>query len=407
MNELRSFYLYFCVAQGYILMLCFTLTWTFARASGNYLFWFIVGAVLAGCFSVQIYVIGRLIDRVIRSCLGICRIILLAISCTCFVWWMERVSLFFLGRIEGVPLFQPLIFLLDSLLVRLLIACIGVWGALFILHLFLIVFVVYVRTRVAWFLLGLLLCDGMVSFGVTFLSGCEPGWLKMCAIVRPSFVPGAVVNSMRHVNEIAHCFASVNGTAKKIIFMPESSLPFPFASCRQSGAALCSLSLGHTIFFGSQRDGGTGDVFNTVFCLRDGAVVFWHDKTHGMVGFERLPCFLQVNFILRGIGSLLGNGFFTQSVSSVPDICINAGTGMPNFLPLICSEFFYWYGMAKVPDKTTVVAMVNDAWFSGTVIPILLRRLGRLRALELPGGVLYVSYRYGGFFDMTGKWYNI
>lgn len=431
---------YFLIARSYVAAVCLAIIWSLARVSGSYLFWLVIGLLLISYFFIQIAVwewFTRVMCRIYK-----CRIILSAGLCTCFIIWMERGALFLFGQFEGVPLFEPLIFLLDSVLVRWLIGHVGAWGTLFVVHSILgMVFLACPREPfetilrdkplripqgervvVSGFstpnrsrkknvsrgvgLVLLLILAGDLLFSSRFIPPPDrPAWLSQCAIVRPPFTPCCAVNSCEHINSIATELALLD-SSKKIIFMPESAVPFPFTSRSMAGAALLSLSEGRTLLFGAHRDGshrdGSGhagqETYNTAFCLRDGAVIFSHDKTHGMVGLERLPVLLQVSWIMRGLGPLLGTGFFAQSHMPIV-ACPGLGTS-PALLVLICSEFFYRYSRSGIASDMVVVALVNDAWFARTFIPRLLLWTARLRALELRRQVLYVSYFHADSFGL-------
>lgn len=442
MGESRCFVGYFLVAQVYVVLIVCSGAWCLARAAGTYLFWSLIGLLIISYFSIQLgvwaWAIRAIMGR-IKPSNFFCRIILSAFLFTTFVIWMERGSLFFFGEFEGFFLFQPLIFLLDSTIIRSLIGTIGSWGTLFILHVLLgmvcdplmslesahpegvkdpLIPSVFSKKKciegegslradkiktVGLLCLLILISDLLFS---DCLISCVttnyqlPVWLEQCAIVRPPFRPGCSVNSSFHINQIAAQIAQIS-TAKKIIFMPESAVPFPVSATGPVGAALCSLSRGRVLVFGAHRIEQQADqenIFNTAFCLSDGAISFLHDKAHGMLGFERLPKFLQSDWVIRGLGPLLGTGFFTQADRA--DRLCRCGGNLPDFLVLICSEFFYRYDRCGIPADTVIVALVNDAWFAGTFIPALLVRTARLRALELQRGILYLSYFHATTFGL-------
>lgn len=408
MGKLHCFISYFLVAQIYAVLIGCSGAWCLARASSSYLFWSFIGLLVTSYFFIQIGAWAWAIWAImglIKPNLFFCRIILLAGLLTSFVVWMERGSLFLFGKFEGFFLFQPLIFLLDSSIIRSLIRTIGSWGTLFILHVLLgAVLGSGAKLRMTG-LVCLLILTGDLLFSDYLIScvtaNCQlPAWLEQCAIVRPPFKPGGQVDTSAHINEIAAQISQIS-SAKKIIFMPESAVPFPVSGTGPIGAALCSLSRGRVLVFGAHRFEQYADqknIFNTAFCLCDGSISFLHDKTHGMIGLERLPKFLQADWVMRGLGSLVGTGFFTQS--DRPDTLWRCSSAGPDFFLLICSEFFYRYDQCGIPADTVVVALVNDAWFAGTFIPALLVRTARLRALELQRGVVYISYFHATAFGL-------
>jgi hypothetical protein len=393
---------YFGIAGLYLFFVCVTIIWSLACAGGNYLFWAGVFIALVGYFLAQIGVWYLVCQFCVRNATK-CRIILPAVLMTSFVFWMERCSFFLFGCCEGVPLFQPLIFLLDSFIVRNLVFFVGAWSTLFLLHICLLTFFVRRWGVVMRVFFLVVLCG---SFFIERVLQ-PPLWLTRCVVLRPPFVPGVSVDISAHVQSIAHLVAAI-AQHKDLVFMPESAVPFVFADYASAYTALCSLSEGHTLFFGTHRRSRlcSRDIFNAVYCLRGGHEFFWHDKTHGMIGLERLPVAFQCGVIMRGLRPLLGDGFFVQAERSDAmgaDVCA-LGEGLV-LKPFICSEFFYCYHLDKLDTGIVVVAFVNDAWFAGTAVPYLLWAVARLKALFLRRTVLYISYRYAGLFDIAGNWF--
>ncbi len=342
-------------------------------------------------------------DLFVRSFLGACRIILSAGLLTGFVFFMERCSLFFFGCCEGVPLFQPLIFLLDSFIVRDAIQLIGAWWTLFFVHGFLSVFCLG-RWRVGRVVCLLFFFCLAVSFMVDKKTSVSPPWLARCAVVRPPFVPGGAVDVSAHVQSVAHQLTALE-PCRDLIFFPESAFPFPLSDHPSAHAALSSLSVGRTLFLGTHKHFSQRSC-NAALCLCNGQELFWHEKTHGMIGLERLPLFLQWGPVMRGLRPLLGDGFFVQAVS--PENLALDGCFVCDGLflvPLICSEFFYCHSAHLLVPETVILALVNDAWFANTSIPDLLWYIARLKSLLWGCGVLYISYRYAGLFDATGSWF--
>lgn len=408
MNATHFFLGYFCVAGLYALVLCATVIWCLARAGGNYLFWVGVGVALAGYLLAQVwawYFVCCFCGKVFRE--TACRIILFALLLTSFVFFMERCSLFLSGCCEGVPLFQPLIFLLDSFIARYAIQLMGGWWTLFVFHACLLFFCLE-----SWHARGVMGSVFLMVFLGSFFSDKKtsappPPWLARCAVVRPPFVPGRAIDAAAHLQSVAHQMAALE-PCRDLIFLPESAFPFPLCDNLPAHAALSSLSVGRTLFLGTHKRCSRG-VFNAALCLCNGQEIFWHEKTHGMMGLERLPLFLQGGVlgeaVMRGLRSLVGDGFFAQAAApknSVLDGCFVCN-GL--FLaPLICSEFFYRYRVRLLVPETVIVALVNDAWFDDTCMPDLLWYVARFKSLSWGCRVLYVSYRYAGLFDATGNW---
>lgn len=407
MRFLRS---YFVIAGILTFGLCIAVFSSLARAGGSGVFWITVTIAVAVYLVAQIlcwyFLLTRLMRRMKKS-----RIIFSVFGMTFFILWMERFSFLLFGCCEGVPLFQPLIFALPHLFFRVIVAKMGTFFSLLLFHY--MVLVVATGGRFARFMAILIVfvCGALGRY--VFHSGVisPPDWIERCVVVRPPFVPGVSIEVFGHVQGIAHELAGVHGRwpGRDLIFMPESAVPFALEDYAAAREAFASLSLGRTIFFGAHRaqESVRGrSVFNAALCFVDGELFFWRDKTHGMVGVERLPGYLQCGWIMRGLGPLLGSGFFVQAD------CADAGrwavcdlSGM-SVLPLLCSEFFYSHRI-QASCTVIVLALVNDAWFKRTPIPYVLWCCARYKAVRWKRTILYVSYDYAGLFDAAGNWFEI
>lgn len=379
--------------------------WPLACVGGNWVFWVLAGLFFVLYFFVQNGAFLFFAEWVLRRTENVflSRVIFLACSYTLFIWWLTRGSLVIFGRFEGVPFFQPLLFLLNFKFIRLMIVLLGEWGTFFLLTFlssyFLLGATVRWRRNSFFVMASFLLFFQVISeTSVTF-----PGWISKVVLVPVVFdrslSPGDQAEALCSV-----LASSIRAHPRGEYFcFPESAFSFPFDPTSSTGRALTSLSWGRVLVFGAYRREG-GVVYNALFAVRDGEIFFYRDKTHGMPCVERLPRFFEHGMVARGLSTICPEGFFSQS--AVLPSCFAMGEDA-TVVPLICSEFFWNIPLVGITSSTVILVVVHDAWFSGTILPWLMWRAAWLKSLLLHRSIIYVGYLYQGAFDAGGRWSHL
>ncbi|MCL5436942.1 MAG: hypothetical protein M1549_03655 [Candidatus Dependentiae bacterium] len=439
---------YFFASALYTSLISTVAIWSLARVGKNYLFWLVVSCLLTFYLLLQLccwYLFCKrmpcertLCRSVIRAghspaghspakpalTVTACRIILISLCLTLSVWWMERCSFFIFGAWEGGPFFQPLIFLDELYLVRIILQHFGPFITLFLLHLgfvcslHLSTFHCFRPARCILFLCVVIMgLEFVVRLWVCRAS--RPVWLDRCCVIRPAWVPGARCFPRLVVDEIAAQFAErvLTDPGRDLIFLPESALPFSLVDSAVAYAAISALSTGRWIFLGTYRraaSDGEPVMFNAALCMADGNVALCHDKSHGMPGLERLPPLFATPAVCAGLSPVIGSGFFAQAHPSEGPVLGEQLLSVPgeggaelSFSMLICSELFYRYRAPAGDPDTVIVALVNDAWFAHTPLPALLWRIAGCKACAWRRQILYISYEYAGLFAKDGSWFSL
>lgn len=276
---------------------------------------------------------------------------------TLFFFWMTSGFLVVLGEVEGYPCFSPLIPLarLSTVVVAHDVRC------------------------------------------------SKPSWIREVACVRWHFDP-APQGSDRDGYDYLHAICgeirrirSNNPDASMLVF-PESALPCAVAAQGPSSEALASQAHQCDLVLGCYHACSRGEC-NSCFCYRDGRLALCHDKSHRVWFAEKLPW--DSGFLGCIFEPLLGTSPFIQGSGVLGRFVGRSGQV---FVPLICSELFFTDLLGRVAPDEVALAVVNDAWFSGTSVPDLLWTLGRIKSWWYGRQVLYVSYHHQGFFDRGGHW---
>ncbi len=179
------------------------------------------------------------------------------------------------------------------------------------------------------------------------------------------------------------------------IIMPESSFKFPLNRLDAVSEFWNTYALNNRIrlIIGGYRY-DADQLYNSLYCLYQGATVTVYDKKHGLPFFERLPCFM--------CSSLFKKLFLSRQVP----FCQSAAcrvlipiTDQQLCVPYICSDLFF-YSHQKLSNYPALV-VTNDAWFSCKYLQNLMLLVARFKALYCGQDMLYVSHTKSYFIHKT------
>lgn len=188
-----------------------------------------------------------------------------------------------------------------------------------------------------------------------------------------------------YVQELLDMSFSSKVQQADLIVWPETSLPFVIGENDRFLNGLSSYLRRGQVLLASAVRYETGHYYNSVFVVTSDGVVDVYDKKHLVpfgeyVPFRKyLPSF--VDKLAEGrqdysVGKK-GNVLDFDSLSILPLICFEA------VLPDFVQKHF--------SDQRVLVAMTNDAWFSGTTAPYQHLAMAKVRAVELRKPMLRVA----------------
>jgi len=158
------------------------------------------------------------------------------------------------------------------------------------------------------------------------------------------------------------------------------------------------------IFGGFRWDGPV--YHNTLYFLRNGKLVAWHDKRHAMALDERIPWMLNFDCIKHAF-------FHTHTPTTPSTEARNKFFISKSFeiIPYLCSEFFF----NTQPDEKEelkkqslpILAACNDEWVELPTITSLMALYARYSAMVWNRPVIYDSYHRGIFVAPDGNQQNL
>jgi apolipoprotein N-acyltransferase len=184
--------------------------------------------------------------------------------------------------------------------------------------------------------------------------------------------------------------------AIQVIIMPESSFKFPL-NVLSRYMQLWNIE-GISLIIGSHRKEGDS-LLNTLYLIRNGTIVDFHDKTHTLFFTERVPRFWD-SFSNSQDLFLKEQRHFTQSPKKSNLIKTNF---LGSFMPFICSELFFLKN--QLCKKGLSLCLVNDSWFFSDYIPRLMVLHAKVLAFTSQSSILYVGYRHCLYINEQGNHY--
>ena len=279
----------------------------------------------------------------------------------CFLFY-DRYSLFFMGKSEGYPFFNPLIPLARYALVM----------------------------RVFSFLCG-------VMYGREVMPP-ERCYNLIYLKPAPEHVRADKNAVAQHVYHQLATSISATGTESPVVLVaPESFFSFPL-NCSEDVCRLwqCVLPKNFHLLLGSQYLGDQKDVYQAVYHICKKNIVGTHRKKHCVAFVEKMPPFFKKCTILRTL--FLHNHkdlteFQDKDVFKTFRITPDQGV-----IPLLCSEFFYESNVRDLlntmqNDDTIrrVFFFVNDSWFVGYFRKIM-ENLTYVKATQLGVSITWIGH---------------
>jgi len=298
-----------------------------------------------------------------------------------FIVWVDRYSLWMFGVLEGYPLMHPLLVLGNYPSFLWLLPIIGKnWlTLLFFLPSTSIITLFLYKNKWALLFCILTFLPWIVSFFIT-VSDNKPLWLQT---IKP--IPYITINQ-NAFSENSFKIA-LHDIAKKIEQYNECDVLFHAKKCV------------HVIFGASRIHNNI--CYNSLVWLYDGRIQYCFDKCHAMILSERLPFWL--NYVKKMY-------FFNDKQPIVVSSNIRNKIiikDMIEFVPYLCSEFFF----SEYPDDiffdTPILVLVNDSIFlhynCAHYICKLLQLLTQCKAIQWQREIVYISYSQSLFFGKTGN----
>lgn len=321
--------------------------------------------------------------------------------------WVDGYSLWIFGVQEGYPLMHPLILLVKKPELLWLLPIIGkqLLTILFLLISVCMVSLIFYKTYKA--LLFFCFVAGIWMLCLCMPQGCVKKVLwqirikslpfMMCSTVEdPSVIIKVIGNQIKKI--------ITKYPDADIIIMPESACNIDnFADLSDVLSLWNEQNIGKSIYiiFGASRQ-DKGNYYNALHWVYNGVLQNCHDKRHGMLISERLPLWMDTDFV-RTI-------FFNMTPPITTSLCLRKKICMfdMNCVPYICSELFFNEFPDDEYDDVPVIAVVNDSVFLGSIysayIQKLLFLLAQCRAIQWQREIVYVSYAQSSFIDKYGRY---
>jgi len=306
-----------------------------------------------------------------------------------FYWVQHGILWIFFGYVEGYPLAWPLLPLAHYSWLLYLLPVIGSNVLLILLLSGVMLLVLYLVQKRKIFLFGSLLCT--LPFCVGWFKADEkgfPDYVKKCTVVIPCKKGDNPFDCAQEITyQLIDCCQ--NSPSTKIIFMPESSFPFPLNKYPEilemwNQNALMDSKI---LLLGSHRLDECG-IYNSLYCLHKSRIIQIYDKKHLIPFTEFVPSIWN---------SLLGKTLFLNNKEPFNDSKSKSDffpiSNNLTVVPCICSELFF---MNKEPvgPKVPLLCIVNDSWFSKPYFRQLLNLVARYKAQEWQRDIFYISYNF-------------
>ena len=374
--------------------------------------WWVVGLVLGIavilyqaffcgiCFWVSGYII-----RVFSVKKPIMRLWIWVLLLWLFIIWVDGYSMWIFGVQEGYPFMHPLILLAKRPALLYLLPLIGKqWlTGLFLSISMSIVWLWWYKNISAMLFFGLIM--GIWGYGLIDEVKVKsvPWHIRIkslphmiCSTTKNPLVTIKIIGN--HIKKIVTDYPETD-----LIIMPESACNIDnFADIPELLLLWNDVHVGkaiHIVFGASRWE--KGNYYNSLHWVYNGVLQDCCDKRHGMLISERLPTWIDGDYV-RDI-------YFSVTppitISGCPrkKICMADIT----FVPYICSELFFNEWPEDFYHDNTIIAIVNDSIFLNNMcvkyIQKLLVLLAQFKAIQWQRDIVYVSYAQSLFIDKQGR----
>ena len=310
-----------------------------------------------------------------------------------YFYWMTTSLLWIFGVREGTlfsfpllplaiyPRWLALLPVLDKYLLLLFFILMQGFLSLFLLYLnkrYLIVCFLFVLPYIYGWLLPLKKQE-------------KPSWLSQIGFLNPphfKYPYDCAENLMQQIQTLGE-----NPTIQ-IIIGPESTFPFSLNTYKKCFALLTENGLvEQQLLFGAHRK-EYNRLYNSLYWLGQGRIIQVYDKTHLTPFTEKTPNIWKKFELTKKLFLHKMETFWPGSPKNQL-ITIENNT----FFPMICSELFFIEVCPPTDQKTILLVLVNDRWFSCAYLNRLMALVAHFKVLEWERRMLYVSHEMRLFFS--------
>jgi len=321
---------------------------------------------------------------------------------------IDEYSLWIFGVQEGYPLIHPLLLLVHKPFLLYLLPCLGKYllTMLFLLVSFSLTVLIIYKNGKALLLVCCVVGVWLLGWGQAVSQ--EPVlWQRRiqsvpCMVYSTGNDPLVAIKIIAsHLKKIIDKYPETD-----IIIMPESSCNIENVADISELLLLWSDAyIGKKIhfLFGAScwRD---GKYYNSLHWIYNGVLQDCFHKKHAMLISERLPCWLDNDYV-RAL-------YFSTSPPIEVCDCPRKKLILDNdvFIPYICSEFFF-NERADEYAEVPLIVVVNDSLFTSSIYSLYISRLlillARFKAIQWQRDIVYISYTESLFIDKKGNYREV
>jgi len=221
-------------------------------------------------------------------------------------------------------------------------------------------------------------------------------WIRQIGCIVVDTDKHTVTNAAEQIMNALHNFQKLFPQCC-ILLMPESSFSFPLNQLKKYLSLWdCSSKL---LLIGSHRY-EENRLYNTLYCIKEGAIIDFYDKNHRMVFTEQIPP-LWADF----------PGADTLFLSNAVPFCAGSSKNIINLpalgavRPLICSELFF--NAKQLKSEQIYLCLVNDSWFFSSYLSNLMVLQAKTVAITKKSIVIYCSYRHQLLITARGNCFHL
>lgn len=298
--------------------------------------------------------------------------------------WLDQFFLMPFGNVEGYCCFHPLVPLMYYDLPKNFVAIYGLISSTVILLFFSVIW----KNRSQLFIFTFFIFIINLSFINKKSINCDQ--LKICvaATIFDQFGKKSADEYADEISMLLKKICKANPNAKLILF-PESSFPYALNKYPELVLyfqdLLSEFKVDTHLILGTHNE--TDKLFNSCYLINKFGVKDIYHKRHGLLFTERDTKIFNSTFFLNNI-FLNNKRAFSQNKNNnifwkILDL---------EFMPLICSEFFF---QSRKPNYSNLIlAIVNDAWYKKSWLPQLLLNCARLKSVAWQTDIIYVSHQF-------------
>ena len=380
-------------------------------ASGHFVYRLVpaLGIVLyEALFSGIIFEVTYRLTRVLPVRYNLLTRLALWVSALAFYfYWMDSYCLWLFGLREGYFFMHPLVPLARSPQLLSLLPVVGkiILTLLLCITNALLALIFFERRYVIkLLLLGGALMPWMLSWYTAPREASikPPVWTNTMAVIAERFYSPV---------ELSKLAAGVGWRIKEVlaekpdtelVILPEGALhQCNLSTVPELGYYWSSKAVGKpiTLVVGAAR-WEEENYYNTLYLFRDGKLITWFDKRHGMLLVERLAWYWDCK--------LFRNMYFTIT----PPITVAQNQRVPwhilpgaAVVPYICSKLFFNEKPDDSYQTVPILALCSDIWLKIGYVRDLMYLVARFKAIQWQRDVLYISYKYHVYITKTGTVY--